>query len=79
VVMGDRRRLLVFIGRLVFSLLVSGMLFFIMLILIDYYFRGYVSKSMEVWAVRFMVFLIAFFITTFGFRNRLSRWIGHNR
>jgi hypothetical protein len=59
--MGDRRRLLVFIGRLVFSLLVSGMLFFIMLILMDYYFRGYVSKSMEVWAVRFMVFLIAFF------------------
>ena len=78
-VMGDRRRLLVFIGRLVFSLLVSGMLFFIMLILMDYYFRGYVSKSMEVWAVRFMVFLIAFFITIFGFRNRLSRWIGHNR
>ena len=28
VVMGDRRRLLVFIGRLVFSLLVSEMLFF---------------------------------------------------
>jgi hypothetical protein len=59
--MGDRRRLLVFIGRLVFSLLVSGMLFFIMLILMDYYFRGHVSKSMEVWVVRFMVFLIAFF------------------
>jgi hypothetical protein len=60
--MGDRRRLLVFIGRLVFSLLVSGMLFFIIFILMDYYFRGYVSKSMEVWAVRFMVFLIAFLL-----------------
>jgi hypothetical protein len=59
--MGDRRRLLVFIGRLVFSLLVSGMLFFIIFVLMDYYFRGYVSKSMEVWTVRFMVFLIAFF------------------
>jgi hypothetical protein len=60
--MGDRRRLLVFIGRLVFSLLVSGMLFFIIFVLMDYYFRGYVSKSMEVWAVRFMVFLIAFLL-----------------
>jgi hypothetical protein len=60
--MGDRRRLLVFIGRLVFSLLVSGMLFFIIFVLMDYYFRDYVSKSMEVWAVRFMVFLIAFLL-----------------
>jgi hypothetical protein len=31
--MGDRRRLLVFIGRLVFSLLVSGMLFLLYLFL----------------------------------------------